>query len=180
MICGDFNEIRSLLGKEWEGTHSCRTRCIYPSHAQNYGNALCRRGNSLGPMIRLGQISFDLAGELSLTNCGLTLSQRPDWIKGNKPFRLFNSCLENPSYIDLVLFKPIRGTVVKQYKLQQKLRVVKVLSKQWTLERGNSTRAELGDSVKQLETNPASITHRVITIVKGKILKEAIRRRLTH
>lgn len=48
--------------------------------------------------------------------------------------------------------------------LQLKLKAFKVLFKQWAIEKGNFTRlvsiarAELEDSVKELETNPTSLT----------------------
>lgn len=60
--------------------------------------------------------------------------------KVTKPFWLFNSCSEDPTYVELVktgLSKQVRGTSL--FKLQHKLKQVKTLSKQWAMEKGNYT-----------------------------------------
>lgn len=59
--------------------------------------------------------------------------------KGNIPFRLYNSWLDNPDFIFLArtgLSKQIK--VVGLFKVQEKLKMVKALAKEWAKAKGSS------------------------------------------
>lgn len=103
----------------------------------------------------------------------ITISQAE---KGSKPFRLYNTGLEDPDFQELAgtgFSKPIRG--IQLIKLQKKL---KSLSKQWAVEMGNSTkqvalaRTELQALGNVFKENPTSILLHTHTLQKkGKTSK---------
>lgn len=85
--------------------------------------------------------------------------------KGTKPLRIFNFWLEDPTYVDLVrrgFSINIRGTGL--FKLQQKLKEVKALSKEWAVDKRNSTkllaltREKLESSIQDMQNKPNSTT----------------------
>lgn len=84
--------------------------------------------------------------------------------KGRKPFRLFNSWLEDPEFINMAkqgLSKKIRGTGL--FKIQEKLKVFKALTKEWLGTKGNfdkqvtTARADLDLAIQALEDFPSYI-----------------------
>lgn len=86
------------------------------------------------------------------------------------------------SYVELVggggLAKQISG--VGLFKLLRKLKEVKTLAKEWSIEKGNSTkliaRSELESSIQELEGDPYSTVLQTATLGKIVKLKEAIRK----